>query len=227
VIEPQGEARSALWIYKQLGNRLGISDFFQYKDEEDYLAQQLAPLGVSVPEVRQKGYAEMSPASSDNFKWGTPSGKIELRSDSLANAGFAGVPVWEEPPAPAPDQFYLLTGKGARQTQFATQNNSLLHKYEDEPGLWMNTRTAASRGLRNGELVEVASEAGTIYVKLIATEAIRPDCVYMQPGYGHLSMGLHTAYGLGASDSDLHVTYTDPISGGQALSQTFVTVKKA
>jgi thiosulfate reductase/polysulfide reductase chain A len=40
-------------------------------------------------------------------------------------------------------------------------------------------------------------------------------------------MGLTTAYGLGASDSDLHVTHTDPISGGQALSQTFVTVKKA
>jgi hypothetical protein len=31
---------------------------------------------------------------------------------------------------------------------------------------------------------------------------------------------------VGASDSDLHITYTDPISGGQALTQTFVTVKK-
>lgn len=227
VIEPQGEAKSALWIYKELGNRLGISDFFQYKDEEDYLAQQLAPLGVSVAEVRQKGYAELPAGNSDIFKWGTPSGKIELRSDSLANAGFAGVPAWEEPPTPKADQFYLLTGKGARQTQFATQNNGLLHKYEEEPGLWMNAQTAAARGLKSGELVQVTSEAGTIYVKLIATQAIRPDCVYMQPGYGHLSLGLKTAYGLGASDSDLHVTYTDPISGGQALSQTFVTVKKA
>jgi thiosulfate reductase/polysulfide reductase chain A len=40
-------------------------------------------------------------------------------------------------------------------------------------------------------------------------------------------MALRTAYGVGASDSVLHVTYTDPISGGQALSQTFVSVKKA
>jgi thiosulfate reductase/polysulfide reductase chain A len=36
-----------------------------------------------------------------------------------------------------------------------------------------------------------------------------------------------TAFGIGASDSLLHVTYTDPVSGGQALSQTFVTVRKA
>ena len=91
----------------------------------------------------------------------------------------------------------------------------------------MNAKTAASQGLKNGDLVEVTSDIGKIYVKLISTEAIRPDCVYMQPGFGHLSKGLTTAYGLGASDSDLHVTYTDPISGGQALSQTFVTVRKA
>jgi len=45
VIEPLGETRSALWIYQQLGRRLGLGDFFQYTDEEDYLRQQLAPLG--------------------------------------------------------------------------------------------------------------------------------------------------------------------------------------
>ncbi len=48
VIEPQGEAKSALMIYKELGTRLGLADFFQYKDEEDYLNQQLAPHGYSL-----------------------------------------------------------------------------------------------------------------------------------------------------------------------------------
>jgi thiosulfate reductase/polysulfide reductase chain A len=48
----------------------------------------------------------------------------------------------------------------------------------------------------------------------------------MTPGFGHLSKGWTTGYGVGASDSMLHVTYTDPISGSQALSQTFVTIKK-
>jgi thiosulfate reductase/polysulfide reductase chain A len=226
VIEAQGEGKSALWIYKQLGSRLGLSDFFQYKDDEDYLTQQLAPLGVPLADVRNRGYVDLPETNSDIYKWSTPSGKIELKSDTLDKAGFAGVPAWEEPPAPKSGEFYLLTGKDARQTQFGTQNNQLLHKYDDEPGLWMNTKTAASQGLRNGDMVEVTSEVGKIYVKLQATQAIRPDCVYMTPGFGHLSIGLTTAYGLGSSDSDLHVTYTDPISGGQALSQTFVTVKK-
>ncbi len=128
---------------------------------------------------------------------------------------------------PEAGKFYLLTGKSARQTQFGTQNNLLLHKYEDEPRLWMNATAAADQGLRDNNLVLVRSDVGEIHVKLLVTQAIRPDCVYMTPGYGHLSMGLTTAYGLGSSDSDVRVTFTDPISGGQALSQTFVTVSKA
>lgn len=244
IIEPQGEAKSAMWIFKELGTRLGLGDFFQYKDEVDYINQQLAPLNTTVAQISQQGFVDLAEAAEELTEagkspaeggdapgealvWNTPSGKIEIKSSTLEKAGFASLPQWEEPPAPKADQFYLLTGKGARQTQTATQNNLLLRKYDDEPGMWMNVKVAESKGLKNGDMVEVSSEVGSVYVKLIATQAIRPDCVFMQAGYGHLSMGLTTAYGLGSSDSDLHVTYTDPISGSQALSQTFVTVKKA
>ncbi len=228
VIEPQGEGKSALWIYKELGTRLGLGDFFQYTDEEDYLKQQLAPLGVSLDQVRQKGYVDL-PEEEPEFTepiWNTPSTKIELFSTTLDKGGFAAVPQWEQPPAPASGQFYLLTGKVAQSTQFGSQNNQLLHKYSDDPRLWMNVATAKNMGLSDNDLVEVASPAGKIHIKLESTQAIRPDCVYLTPGYGHLSKGLTVAYGFGASDSDLHLTFTDPISGGQALSQTFVTVTK-
>ena len=228
VIEPQGEAKSALWIYKQLGERLGLGDYFQYTDEEDYIRQQLEPLGVSLEEVKAKGYAKMPEVEDDGeITFNTPSGKIEVYSETLKSAGFSPWPTWEEPPVPSENEFYLLTGKVAQQTQFGTQNNQLLHKYSDEPRLWMNTRVAAEKDLTDGDWVEVTSEIGKVHTRLLATEAIRPDCVYMTPGYGHLSKGLKTAFGIGANDSALHVTYTDPISGSQALSQTFVTVKKA
>jgi thiosulfate reductase / polysulfide reductase chain A len=227
VIEPLGEGRSALWIYKQLGERLGLGDFFQYKDDEDYIRQQLEPLGANLEEVKKKGFVELPKhETGGEITFKTTSGKIEVYSETLKNSGFSPWPSWEEPPAPKPGEFYLLTGKVAQQTQFGTQNNQLLHKYTDEPRLWMNSDIAGNLGLSDEDKVEVASPAGKVHIKLLATQAIRPDCVYMTPGFGHLSKGLTTAYGFGASDSDLHVTYTDPISGGQALSQTFVTVKK-
>ncbi len=227
VIEPQGDAKSALWIYKQLGERLGLGDYFQYKDEEDYIRQQLAPLGVSFEELKSKGYIELPAAKEEpGFSWNTPSGKIELYSNTLAKVGFSGVPIWQEPPQPPQGQFYLLTGKVAQATQFASQNNQLLNKYADEPRMWMNIDVASDRGIEDNDWVEVLSEVGKVNVQVKATPAIRRDCVYMTPGYGHLSKGLTTAFGRGASSSVLHVTYTDPISGGQALSQTFVTVRK-
>jgi len=227
VIEPQGEAKSALWIYKQLGERLGLGEYFQYTDEEDYLRQQLAPIGVSLDEVKKTGYAQLPVEPPNIYNWNTTTGKIELFSETLSKAGFEGVVKWEEPPVPAEGQFYLLTGKMAQNTQFGTQNNQLLHKYSDEPRLWMNAAVAAERGLKEGDWVEATSDVGRIHVMLHPTEAIRPDCVYMTPGYGHLSKALTTAYGIGACDSVLHKTFTDPISGSQALSQTFVMVQKA
>lgn len=231
VIEPQGEARSALWIYKQLGERLGLADFFQYTDEEDYLRQQLAPLGLDLEQLKTRGYldpvVEKTEEESSEIRFNTPSGKIEIYSETLEKAGFPAWPTWEDPPAPTPDRFYLLTGKVAQHTQMGTQNNELLHKYEDQPRLWLHTAAAESRGIKTNDTVRVTSEVGEIVIPALVTEAIRPDCVYMTPGYGHLSKGLRTAYNHGASDSEIHVTYTDPVSGGQALTQTFVTVEKA
>lgn len=234
VIEPQGEARSALWIYKQLGERLGLADFFQYADEEDYLRQQLAPLSLDLDQLKTRGYldpvvakAEGTEAAASEIRFNTPSGKLEIYSETLANSGFSPWPTWEEPPAPTPDRFYLLTGKVAQHTQMGTQNNALLHKYEDQPRLWLHTSAAEARGIKMNDLVRVQSEVGEIVATVLVTEAIRPDCVYMTPGYGHLSKGLRNACNHGASDSEIHVTYTDPISGGQALTQTFVTVEKA
>ena len=229
VIEPQGEARSALWIYKELGKRLGLEDFFKYEDEQDYIRQQLAPLDLDFYELCQKGHvvAESDTPGNDEIVFNTPSGKIEIYNEVLANAGFSPWPTWEEPPYPQSDEFYLLTGKVGQHTQFGTQNNLLLHKYEDKPRIWIHPDPAKERELKTDDWVKVTSQIGEVKVHALVTEAIRPDCVYLTPGYGHMSKGLRTAYGNGVSDSDLHVTYTDPISGGQALSQTFVTVRKA
>jgi len=169
-----------------------------------------------------------TPDSSDEAiepKWNTPSGKIEIYSTTLATAGLQRSRCGRNPSGQG-REFYLLTGKVAQYTQMGTQNNQYLHKYADPPRLWMNTQTAHSLGLATNDMVEVTSPVGMIQIQLLATQAIRPDCVYLTPGFGHMSKGLTVAYGEGASDSDLHQTFTDPVSGSQALSQTFVTVKK-
>ncbi len=233
VVEPLGESKSGLWIFKQLGERLGLGDYFQYEDEEDYLRQQLAPLDITLEELKERGYyvlpkeEKAEPEGEVELTWNTGSGKIELASEALRNAGFPAVPVWQEPPELPEGAFYLLTGKVAQHTQFATQNNALLHERVPDNPLWMHPEPARQRGLSEGDEVWVESAAGKVKTRVHITQRIRPDCVYMTPGFGHLSKGLSVAYGAGVSDSELHLTFTDPISGSQALSQTTVTVTKA
>jgi thiosulfate reductase/polysulfide reductase chain A len=230
VIEPIGDTHSALWIYKHLGERLGLSQYFQYTDEQDYINQQLAPLGVTLNDIQLRGYYE-APAATEagelDVKVNTPSGKIEIASETLRKAGQPAVPEWQEPPVPEADRFYLLTGKVGQHTQFATQNNQWLHNVYPENSLWIHPQSAATRGITNGDSVTVTSDVGSVQITATVTEAIRPDCVYMNQGWGKISKGLQVAYGVGASDSDLHMTFTDPVSGGQALTQTFVKVEKA
>lgn len=230
VVEPLGEARSALWIYRELGQRLGLSDYFQYLDEEDYIRQQLAPFGVSLEHIKQVGYfdAEVPEEAPKERTWNTPSGKVEIASETLRKAGFSAVPVWEEPPQPPEGRFYLLTGKVGQHTQFATQNNAYLQEVDyHTQDLWLHPAAAAQRGISDGDRVRVTSDVGDLEVKVWLTEGIRPDCVYLAPGFGHASRGLKKAYSRGANASRVHVTFTDPVSGSQALTQTFVTVERA
>lgn len=223
------ESRSGLWIFQALGQKLGLGAYFNYADEEAYIRAELAPLKVTLEQVKAKGFAPIPvdpPAAGAELVFSTPSGKIEISSSALAAGKFDPLPKWEEPPAPAPGQFYLLAGKVATHTQFATQNNRYLHDLFPENTLWINTQVAAKLGIQNGDSVLVESEVGKGVIKAYVTERIRPDCVWTTQGFGQQSKALHTAYGVGASDSDLHVTYVDPVSGGQALSQTFVRVSK-
>ncbi len=225
VVDPPGEAKPGLWIFKQLGERLGLGDYFQYEDEEDFIRQQLKPYGVTLEELKERGYFELPEEEKpEPFQFNTPSGKIELASETLRGAGFPAVPTWDPPPEPPEGQFYLLTGKVAQHTQFATQNNKLLHERVPDNPLWIHPEAAAKRGIKDGDMVWVESAAGKVKVRAHVTNRIRPDCVYLTPGFGKLSKGLFTAFGSGVSDSDLHLTFTDPISGSQALSQTTVKV---
>ncbi len=228
VVEPTGDTRSALWIYKQLGERLGLDDFFQYENETDYLEQQLAPFQGDLAELRDRGYLEPEVEEGNGeITFNTPTGKIEIYSSTLENAGFSPWPTWEDPPLPEEGELYLLSGKVGQHTQSATQNNQYLHKFEDKPRIWLHTSTAQERGIENNDYVRVTSPVGEVVVQAWVTEGIRSDCAFMAFGYGHRSKGLRTAFANGASDSDLHVTFTDPISGGQALSQTCVKVQRA
>jgi thiosulfate reductase/polysulfide reductase chain A len=225
------DSKPAVEILKLLGERLGLKEYFNYKDGEDYVRQQLKPLNISLEELKWRGHYEApshgKSGDHEEMVFQTASGNIEIFSETLNQVGFDAVPKWKEISRPDQGKFYLLTGKVAQMTQASTQNNQWLSELVPENQLWIHPSAASIRGIHDGELVTVESEVGTMQVKAMVTEGIRPDCVWTNFGYGHMSKGLRTTYAKGGQSSNVHKSLTDPISGSQALSQTMVSVYPA
>jgi thiosulfate reductase/polysulfide reductase chain A len=98
-----------------------------------------------------------------------------------------------------------------------------------ENEVWVNADSAVRLGVRTGDRVRLRNQDGVVSnpIKVKATQAIRPDCVYMVHGFGHTAKGLRRALGKGASDAALITRYeTDPLMGGTGMNVNFVTLER-
>ena len=156
----------------------------------------------------------------------TKSGKIELFSQRLQEAGYEPLPVYHAPTQVPAGQFRLVLGRHAFFTHASMTNYFWLNSFSLENILWIHPQPADSFGIKDADRVEVASGSGSIRIKARVTPKIRPDCVFMQHGFGKRSPWLRLANS-GGSDAQLLETAWDKVSGGAAMHETFVKVRKA
>lgn len=126
------------------------------------------------------------------------------------------------------DELLLI---GRRQVQ---SNNSWMHNVprlmrgKERCTLLMHPDDAATRGLADGELVEINSRTGAVEVPLEVSDEIRAGVVSLPHGWGHDRPGIQlevAASRPGASLNDLtDELRVDPISGNAALSGVSVRV---
>ncbi len=232
VVPPLFNTKPNLEIMQGLGSRLGLAQFFDY-DINAYRTAQLGPLGLSLADLQEKGVwtnrtgRHYGATRTAEYRFRTPSGKIELANERLRRKDLDPIPRFVPPAAAPAGTLRLLPGKQAYFTHAANQNNAWLHELCPEGRLWINRASAAARGIADGDLVNVRSPIAVVRVKAWVTDRIRPDCVHLPHGFGQSSPGLKRIAGSGASDQDLIEPRTDRISGNAALHETFVSVEKA
>lgn len=235
-IDPLYESRPSWWICKEIANKMGIGEYFPFKDAEEYLKKICEQMNISFDELYQKGIilfpdkAHPYFTDSDPPSFDTPTGKVELYSTALEEAGFDPVPKYT-PPNPAPNGYFrLLQGRNPLHTFSRTVDIPILNELYPENELWINTKVAKELGLKEGDYVRLLNQDGvksTFKVKVKITGRIRPDCVYMVHGFGNKTKELKRAYGKGASDNELFTTYIlDPIMGGTGMRVNFVKIIK-
>lgn len=234
VVPPMYDSKPGWWIASEIGKRLGLSDYLQ-NDIESYLDKRLQKMGSSLAKMKTQGVVVARPEPvfiEDGVEptFPTPSGKIELFSQRIADAGLDPLPNYTPPEVGPPGSFRLLMGRAPTHTFGRTTNNRFLSRVYDENVVWLNANRASELGLESGDRVMVTNQDGVTRgpIEVRATQAIRPDCVYMVHGFGHTAPGLKFAKDRGVDDTALCTRAAiDPLMGGTGINVNFVTLARA
>ncbi len=216
VAEPVGESRDDYWIFARLAERLGFGEQFTEGRTADewieviYEIHRAAdPQAPTYDEFRAEGYA-MAPGKAlmgeptqvylDAFRADpaskplrTPSGRIELWSETIAGYGYDDCPphpAWMEP-------FERLGGaQGDRWPLHLVSNQprSRLHSQYDhaapsqatkvagrEP-VRMHPVTAAARSIADGDVVRLYNDRGACLAGAVLDDAVMPEAVQLSTG---------------------------------------------
>ena len=234
-VEPLWESKPSWWITKELGNKLGLAAFFPWKDGEEYIAKRCEAAELDFAQLKRDGVIIKKGGNpyitaDSQPEFGTPSGKIELYSQQLAEKGFDPVPKYTRHPTPPAGHFRLLFGRAPLHTFSRTTNNFMLTDLQKDNSLWINAKKGKELGLKNGDYVSLVNQNGVIAngrIKVKLTQRLRDDAVYMNHGFGVHAKGMSRANGQGIADDDLiGKPAIDPIMGGSAMRGNFVKIVK-
>lgn len=230
VVAPMYNSKPGWWIARELGRRLGLSQYFPWNNIEEYLERRLQGVNLTLAEMKKRGvvtFAAGAPYIRPDHKFDTASGKIELYSPLLAKMGVDPVPRYypvEEPPA---GYLRLLFGRAPVHSFGRTTNNPVLASFMKENEAWLSESAAGQFGVRAGDRIRLVNQDGVRSnpVRANVTRRIRSDCVYLVHGFGHRTPRMRLTNGRGASDSQLITRYkTDPLMGGTGMNVNFVTI---
>jgi len=189
-ISPIGESLPNTEIFRRLAARFGFSEpCFQATDAElmddaidaaDPRLGGVRPSQISTSQaLRMNGPDGKPMVLFENVLPATPSGKIELRSESLAKkwGEAALLPQWQ----PRARKHPLMLISPASDKRISSTLGDLAAS-RTAPPLLMNQADATSRGLTHGRDVQVWNELGKVILTLAITDAVPPGVVASEKG---------------------------------------------
>ncbi len=207
VIEPLGEARNDYLIFAELARRLGYGDRWP-QTEAEMIEHALRGTGISLaqlrgqpdglvplpqPNLRYRKYATGELRSDGRPGFPTPTGKFEIASEWFREHGYEPLPIYSEPregPITQPDlhrRFPLVFNSGARiQSDFRSQHHNIapLLRLQPAPLVHLHPRDATTRGISDGDPVEVVTARGRVPFHARVSEDIVPGAVEANMGGG-------------------------------------------
>lgn len=232
-LTPEGECRSLLTLLRELAQRLGVENFFPWRDEEEYVNALLAGQKTSngepltVAELRRRGgYWQkngLSHIAYQNHAFDTPSHKIEFWSERARQAGLSALPTYT-PPAGAVYPLRFCQGRTLTAFHaFFDEGQALptLARANPGPQLWIHPLDAHQRHIANETPVVIVNQRGHFEASAHVTEDILPGVVWMRDGWA----GINRVTNGAPIVSPEALTIVPSAPGGQAAYDAWVEVR--
>jgi len=182
-IAPLGQARSNTQIFRDLARHMGYTDAC-FADDDLALARAAFSHGVDFDALLQHGFVTLqmpdAPFASGQFP--TPSGKCELFSQRLADAGQDGLPDYlpnyELATSDAAYPLAMISPPARNFLNSSFVNVKSLRDIEGEPLLEIHDDDAATRGIASGETVRVFNARGSYRCVAQVSKRARPGVVH-------------------------------------------------
>jgi anaerobic selenocysteine-containing dehydrogenase len=191
-ITPLGEAKSNVWMFRMLAQRMGFTEAC-FRDDEDALMAQA--LGDRAAELKDKKRIREGCGDRpfQDGKFSTPSGKIEFYAAGLAAQGLEPLPTFR-----APEE----SRRGAKAREFpleflprkadnfmnSTFANLPGHQKLESPGLVMlHAADAEARQIQSGDWVEVFNGRGKIRLQALVDGSVAAGVVAASLNWNKLS----------------------------------------
>lgn len=221
-VEPQADAWSNLRLTQELAARMGLADpVFRMSPPEILAALFRGASGAAaaVDPARLLDGTPVSIATHAGQRFLTPSGKLEFWSQTLADQGLPALPDWQ-PESQAGGALRLLTAPGYFQAHTAFSGVAWLRGREGPPCAVLHPHDAAARGLRDGQMVRLANDRGTVALRLRVLDEVQPGMVLV-PGQRPDEAGDARTANMLCADS-----YTD-LGAGATYQSTWLDVTAA
>jgi len=244
MIESVGESRSDTEVVFELAQRLGMGDRFFGGDIEAARDHQLAPLDLSVADLRAHPGGIRIPLRTRHRKYAerdtdgrvtgfaTPTRRVELYSERLVEHGYSPVPVYHAPTADPRFPLVLTCAKNGYFCHSQHRGIASLRKRSPEPKADLSPFLAAERGIEDGDWVEISTRNATVRMRARIDDSLHPEVVVAEYGWWQETpdLGLPGADPLAAGGANYNLLIDDeshdPISGSVPMRSAACQVRR-
>ena len=197
-IEPYGECKNDIDICAELAERLGIEKYNEMSEQE-WLTFLTGSADIQdMEEFKERGSLKYQLERThvafreqiediEGAPFSTPSGKIEIFSQSIADMEKPDVPPipkyipLSEHEGNSEFDLSLVTGHGKKSCNSMFYNLPWMKEVEEQE-LWINPIDATKRGISNGDRVKATSAVGATILPARVTERIIPGTINIDQG---------------------------------------------